>query len=539
MDERSASAQLQRTVTLTATDLPAALAVLEVPVVDADNYRIIREVARGGIGRILEAIDVRLQREVAIKELLNPAAGRSRFIREAILTARLQHPSIVPVHEVGVFQGRGPFIAMKLVRGESLREAIRKRPTFAARMELLSAVLAVAEAMAYAHGQRIIHRDLKPANILLGNFGEVVVVDWGLAKHLDVVAVQVDPIAPAALALQAEVTIEGTIVGTPAYMPPEQALGHRVDERADVYALGAIMYHVLTGEAPFQGGNAAEVLRGVLTDGPTPLLERAPETPGDLAAITTKAMSLDVASRYRDAGELAADLRRFQVGQLLSLPQQDKKHDPAIEAAFEEELRTRTVKALRTTCAIGVPLLVLFIIPARIHLGHFDAHDLLPRSVTILAFVLLFAASHSRAGRRWSQLLSTLSIFFVAMMVLVMNVLEGGVLENAASLTLIYLSSSTLLPLTPKRTSVLVGTLTVVAAATLLAYGVRPSEPRFVTLVLMLIASSLVASVGSRISHRTRRAEFYNGYRLQRANERLARLDYDSHRATSGPTPAA
>jgi hypothetical protein len=237
-------------------------------------------------------------------------------------------------------------------------------------------------------------------------------------------------------------------------------------------------------------------------------------------------MGADVASRYRDAGEFAADLRRFQVGQLRSLPQQDLEHDPVIEAAFEEELQTRTVSALRTTLAIGLSLLVLFIIPARIHLGHFDARDLLPRSVTILGFAIMFAVSRSRVGRRWSQSLSMLSIFLVALMVLVMNLLEGGVLENAASLTLIYLGSSTLLPLRPSRTFILLSTLTAISAATLVVYGVRPTEARFVTLVVMLLASIFVATIGSRRSHLIRRAEFYNRYRLQRANERLARLDY-------------
>jgi serine/threonine protein kinase len=520
------AAVLERTVTLTATELPSSIAVLEVPVVPAENYRIIREVARGGNGRIFEAIDVRLQREVAIKELLNPASGNARFIREAVLTARLQHPSIVPVHEVGVFHGGGPFIAMKLVRGKSLREALVDRPTFAARLELLSAILAVADAMAYAHRQRVIHRDLKPANILIGDFGEVVIVDWGLAKHLDVQDAPADPPAATAPALGAEVTVEGAIVGTPAYMSPEQALGKPVDERADVYALGAILYQVLTGEPPFAGNSAAEVLSDVLSKRPAPLLSRAPETPADLAAIVDKAMGPELSTRYRNAGELAADLRRFQMGQMLSLPQQRLEHDPVIEAAFEDEMQTRGVGALRTSCFIALPLLVFFIIPARIHLGHFDAGDLLPRGITILAFLVLLALSYSRVGRRRSQGLSMLSIFFVTMMVLVMNLLEGGVLENAAasSLTLIFLTSSTLLPLRPRSTFILLAGLTAVSAATVLFYGGHPSAPRFVTLV-MLLASVFVATVGSRISHRTRRAEFYSRYRLQRANERLAALD--------------
>src|SRR4051794_34563990 len=117
-----------RTMSWAATDVPHAWATVVVPVVDPENYRIIREVARGGVGRIVEAVDTRLQREVALKQLLRPGVGAARFMREAVLTARLQHPSIVPIHEVGVFGNGEPFIAMKLVRGESLREAIHRAP---------------------------------------------------------------------------------------------------------------------------------------------------------------------------------------------------------------------------------------------------------------------------------------------------------------------------------------------------------------------------------------------------------------------------
>jgi serine/threonine protein kinase len=149
---------------------------------------------------------------VALKQPIHPERNQARFIREAMLTARLQHPGIVAVHEVGVFADGGPFIAMKLVRGESLRDAIATRATLAERMELLGAVLAVVDAVAYAHSQRVIHRDLKPGNVLLGKFGEVVVVDWGLAKHLDVTEapVEVAPAEPAGGAAGGEIGASGT-----------------------------------------------------------------------------------------------------------------------------------------------------------------------------------------------------------------------------------------------------------------------------------------------------------------------------------------
>src|SRR5215470_4880409 len=164
-------------------DVGPALAV-----VDRTVYEVRGEIARGGLGRILEARDQRLDRPVAIKELLaeHLATGglAGRFAREALLTARLQHPAIVPVYEAGLWPDGAPFYTMKLVEGESLEAAVRARPTLEERLGLLPHVIDVANALAYAHGRRIIHRDLKPANVLVGAFGETVVIDWGLAKQL-------------------------------------------------------------------------------------------------------------------------------------------------------------------------------------------------------------------------------------------------------------------------------------------------------------------------------------------------------------------
>jgi serine/threonine protein kinase len=520
-----------RTATWTATELPHEGATVEVPVVDPRLYRIVGEVARGGVGRILEAVDNRLQREVALKELLHPERNQARFIREAVLTARLQHPGIVAVHEVGMFSQGGPFIAMKLVRGESLREVIRKRATLAARMELLSAVLAVADAVAYAHSQHVIHRDLKPSNVLLGKFGEVVVVDWGLAKHLDVPD---DERGSAPLGGSGDATEVGAVIGTPAYMPPEQALGRPVDERADVYALGALLYEVLTGVAPFSGASANAVLQQLLTTRPAPVSELAPTVPLDLAIIVDKAMQHEPSQRYRDAAELAADLRRFQLGQLLSVPHPaEAENDPAIEAAFEEELTDRTLSALRTTAVLALVLVALFAIPPRIYFGSFQLRDMVPRATAFSTLALILAATYRGVGRRHSQILSMLLLFVTGFAGLVAHVLQGGVLDTVfvGSALLIYLGGIALLPITPKRTGMVLSALALLSIVGCLAAGEPWLGGRFVTMCWLLSSGVIIGVVGAQRGYRIRRAEFYSRHRLQQANERLARLDHIGFKA--------
>jgi tetratricopeptide (TPR) repeat protein len=287
--------------------------------VSPDHYRLEGEFARGGMGRILLARDRRLGRMVAVKELHSQAGpgARGRFVREALVTARLQHPAIVPVYEAGLWPDGLPFYAMKLVEGRSLDSLIRGGAGLQPRLALLPHLIAVADAVAYAHSQRVVHRDLKPANVLVGPFGETVVVDWGLARVLD----QADwpgPEAPATTAPADGGTLAGTVLGTPHYMPPEQARGEAVDERADVYSLGAMLYFLLAGGPPYAGTTSAEVLASAATGRPEPVDRREPEAPADLVAIVGKAMAASPAERYPSARELASDLRRFQTGQLVS-----------------------------------------------------------------------------------------------------------------------------------------------------------------------------------------------------------------------------
>ncbi|HYH94881.1 WD40 repeat domain-containing serine/threonine protein kinase, partial [Hyalangium sp.] len=288
------------------------------PSVEVDRYDISGEFAHGSMGRILEAWDHRLDRPVAIKELLSLSGELEvRFVSEALITARLQHPSIVPVYEAGRWTTGSPFYAMKLVSGRSLADVIAEKTTLEERLALLPHVLAVAEAIAYAHSERIIHRDLKPSNVLVGAFGETVVIDWGLAKSLsqdDDTGVNATPTPASA---DASLTHHGAVVGTPAYMPPEQAMGQPVDERADVYALGAILYHLLAGRRPYDKGGSLQVLDEVVRGPPVPLGERQSGIPADLLAIVAKAMARSPSERYATALELAEDLRRFQTGQIV------------------------------------------------------------------------------------------------------------------------------------------------------------------------------------------------------------------------------
>jgi len=216
---------------------------------EPERYAVEGQIGSGGMGTVLAAKGSRLGRPVALKVV---SADREdllrRFEREAQVTARLQHPAIVPVYGAGRRDGL-PFYAMKHVTGDPLDKVIDAAANVAERIALVPKVLAVTEAIAYAHAERVIHRDLKPANILVGAFGETVVIDWGLAKDLRA-ADDVDTVSP--YRASGDETSHGNVMGTPAYMPLEQARGEAVDEHADVYALGAILYHLLAGRAPYK-----------------------------------------------------------------------------------------------------------------------------------------------------------------------------------------------------------------------------------------------------------------------------------------------
>ena len=312
----------------------------DAPAVTTDRYRV-----TGGVGRVLRALDQVLDPPVALEELASTNDGtRRRFIREALITARLQHPSIVPIYDAG---DRSPFYAMKLVAGRPLDTTIAEAKTLAERLALLSSMLAVADAMAHAHSERIIHRDLKPTNVLVGKYGETLVIDWGLAMDLavdDRDALDAGPYRAAGL----DQTVAGGPLGTPAYMAPEQAAGEAVDERADVYALGAILYHVVSGAIPHEGTTLDEMVRRVVRGDVLPLTERVPDVPRDFAAIVNRAMALAPSERYPSAQGLAEDLRRFLNGQLV-----------ASRTYGTRELVWRWIKRHRSAVTVALAALVV------------------------------------------------------------------------------------------------------------------------------------------------------------------------------------
>jgi serine/threonine protein kinase len=267
-----------------------------------------RELAQGGMGRVFLGRDRRLGREVAVKVLLEgDSIAARRFEREARVAARLQHPGIVTVYDAGFWPTGEPYLVMKHVLGRSLDRVIADAETLEDRLALLPHLIAVADALAYAHDQGIVHRDLKPSNVVVGAFGETVVIDWGLAKDLRA-ADPDDPARAAVAPAPGELTVDGAVLGTPAYMAPEQAAGQPVDVRADVYALGAILFQALTGVSPAPDPSGSRPALAALE----------PRAPADLVAIAAKAMAQDPQQRYPSAFDLAEDLKRFQTGQLVA-----------------------------------------------------------------------------------------------------------------------------------------------------------------------------------------------------------------------------
>ena len=271
--------ELTRTATpLDAGNPDATLAAdadsqLEGPPQSVGRYAILGELARGGMGVVHRAHDAQFDREVAVKVLAHRYADRPdyarRFLDEARITGQLQHPGIPPVHEVGTQPEGRPYLAMKLIKGRTLDDLLKARPDATADAgRMLAAFEDICQAVGYAHAHGVIHRDLKPANVMVGGFGEVQVMDWGLAKLLTSLDTAREAETDALTEIRtlrdsdSSVTRAGSVLGTPAYIPPEQASGEldRIDRRSDVFGLGAILCVVLTGKPPFEGIDSISTL---------------------------------------------------------------------------------------------------------------------------------------------------------------------------------------------------------------------------------------------------------------------------------------
>ena len=353
-----------------------------VPQAEAGHYTKGREIARGGMGAILEANDRMLGRTVAMKVVLEERASedaRMRFIREATVLGQLEHPNIIPIHELGKDENSNLFYTMKMVEGRTLQAIINDLKKGDAETianysldGLLTVFRKVCDAIAFAHSKGIVHRDLKPENIMVGAFGEVLVMDWGLAKILSDAAQTADELGQQQLLSNTnadgtesalptgfqeltdsqmrgsseDLTMDGAVMGSPQYMPPEQAEGRiaEIDERSDVYSLGGILYAILTLQPPIQGKTVAQVLLNVKSGNITPPSQHNPEgpaqakgkpvgevradltlphcpgnrVPGALSSVCMKALSMESGDRYANTRNLAADIEAFQTGRATS-----------------------------------------------------------------------------------------------------------------------------------------------------------------------------------------------------------------------------
>jgi tetratricopeptide (TPR) repeat protein/tRNA A-37 threonylcarbamoyl transferase component Bud32 len=315
---------------------------------DGQRFRVLRPHARGGLGAVFVALDGELNREVALKQILDQHAddpvSRSRFLVEAEITGGLEHPGIVPVYGLGTYDGGRPYYAMRFIKGDSLKEAIErfhagvKDRTGLELRRLMRRFLDVCNAVEYAHSRGVLHRDIKPGNVIVGRYGETLVVDWGLAKPLG----RVEPghesdertLMPSSAGGSAE-TLPGSTLGTPAYMSPEQAAGDlgKLGPRSDVYSLGATLYCLITGRAPFDG-EPGEVLRKVQRGEFPPPRQVDPSVDKALEAVCLKAMANKPEDRYTLCRALAEDVERWMADEPVS--------------AWREPLRRRARRWART-----------------------------------------------------------------------------------------------------------------------------------------------------------------------------------------------
>lgn len=304
--------------------------VVELPELNDDRYRILKRIATGGMASVYLAEDRHLNRRVALKVMFpnDPENFAVRMAQEARIIANLEHPSIVPIHDVRTLDDGRVFYAMKYVEGVTLDQFVRKQPGLA---ENLRTFQKICEGVAFAHSRGVIHRDLKPSNIMVGSFGEVLIMDWGIAKVLsredDTHVSEANsmfetdsgqgqfheeetytPLSPG--------TKPGWVMGTPAYMAPEQARGETesIDRRTDIYALGGLLYYILTDKPPFKADSLSAMRHQITQIGPVVPRQIQPDVARPLQAICLKAMSINALDRYDSVTAMADDISLFQSG---------------------------------------------------------------------------------------------------------------------------------------------------------------------------------------------------------------------------------
>lgn len=314
---------------------------------DDRQYRVVDEVARGGMGVVHRVWDDSLGRHVAMKVIRGQdeigsspvdsidSATYQRFVREAEITGQLDHPGVVPIHELGVDERNRTYFTMRLIDGDNLHhiyQLVKDEQSSWTQTRAVGVIINVCDTIAFAHSRNIIHRDLKPANVMVGQFGETYVMDWGLAKARGTPADNLDDakaentkaVGSGSCSIYPhDETMDGSILGTPAYMPPEQAAGkiNMLDDRSDVYSIGAMLYELLAGNRPYKDldppPRGLQLIQTVVGQSPTSLSVLDPKCPAELVAICEKAMARSQSDRYATAQEMSEDLRAYREGRVV------------------------------------------------------------------------------------------------------------------------------------------------------------------------------------------------------------------------------